>query len=304
MRAYVAVVLCVAGALICGCQVSSTFNADMMEPSVKRIAVVPFQGPEEPPFIKDMVRRAIYDDLCVLGFADMKLGEVDYRLEQAGIAPTDIAPHNADVIAKAIGADAILFGTIRKTSNITAVVYSETRIEGEFTLINARTGKAIWQAAHCDGQRGGLLLDALHVVETVEDQYANMLKEEAYQHAADKLARKVVATLPDVAGERIAAAPLPQIQSIRTSADGRGLEPGQQVVVVVQGTPGMAATMNLYGVQDYIPLTEAPLGVYTGAYTIRKDIEKSDGTIVCRLQDRNGNVGQKTARIRKAFASK
>ncbi|MEW6358138.1 MAG: GNA1162 family protein [Planctomycetota bacterium] len=304
MKRYTVAVLCAAGALICGCQVSSTFNADMMEPSVKRIAVAPFQGPEEPPFIKDMVRRSIHNNLCVLGFADMKLGEVDYRLEQAGIAAADVGPHNADAIAKAIGADAVLFGTIRKTSNVTAVVYSETQIKGEFILVNARTSQTIWQATHGDGQRGGLLLDALHVMETIEDQCANSMKEEAYQRAADKLARKVIATLPDVGAERIAQAPLPQIQSIQSNADGRGLATGQQVVVVVKGTPGMTATMNLYGMQDYIPLTEAPAGVYTGAYRIGEDTKKADGRIVCRLQDRNGNVGQKTARINKAFASK
>ncbi len=35
-----------------------------------------------------------------------------------------------------------------------------------------------------------------------------------------------------------------------------------------------------------------------------RNIEKANGRIICRLQDRNGNVGQKTVRIRRAFASK
>jgi len=304
MNRFMLAAVCIGASLLCGCSVKSSFNAEMMESQVQRIAVMPFKGPQEPEYIADMVRRTVHNNLSVLGFADMKLGEVDYRLEQAGVTPDEIRPGNAIELGEAVDADAFLFGTIRKTSNITAIAYSETQVKAEFHLVNAHTGKTMWQASHADGQRGGLLIEALHLMETFESQSANMVKQEAYQRAADKLARKVIDTLPDPAAERIATAPLPEVISAQTSARARGLQAGEQVVVVVKGPPGVTATMNIVGVRDYIPMREAPEGVYTGAYTIRKRMDGATGRIVCRLQDRSGNVSQRTIPVGGALASK
>ena len=144
----------------------------------------------------------------------------------------------------------------------------------------------------------------MHAGATIKSQLANLDKRKSFERAADKLSRKVVATLPDYAGSDMALRDLPEIKRVRTNADPTGMAKGKQLVVVMEGTPGLSATMNLRGVQDYIPMTETPAGVYTGAFVIPVNATALPEELVCRIQDRSGSISQKTIRLAAELANK
>lgn len=72
---------------------------------------------------------------------------------------------------------------------------------------------------------------------------------------------------PAAAQARRAAAP--EVFTLSVNAD-NGLQPGSQLQIAVEGTPGAKASVALLGTPIVVPLRQTSAGMYRGSYTVRR----------------------------------
>ncbi len=125
--------------------------------------------------------------------------EVDARLAEAGIIRTDLDAIDLQTLARITGADAVLYGNIKRTRNLTLYVYSHTVYEGTFTLMEAATGDLLWYGRLWEGVRGGLFVDLL-VLDMFTEEPKNKDLPEAYRRVSIAMVKKLIKTIPERAG--------------------------------------------------------------------------------------------------------
>ncbi|HET6780610.1 MAG TPA: copper amine oxidase N-terminal domain-containing protein, partial [bacterium] len=92
----------------------------------------------------------------------------------------------------------------------------------------------------------------------------------------------------EIAGRGVAQVPPPpsgpvQIASFTHNA-ARALRAGETVTVTLRGTPGGAATFDIFGIAAGMPMREVSSGVYQGTYTIRQGDSVANAAIFAHLR--------------------
>ena len=90
---------------------------------------------------------------------------------------------------------------------------------------------------------------------------------------------------PAAAQQRVV---VPQIQGMQLNAD-NGLEPGSQLRLMVEGTPGSRVTVNFGKTDITLTLRETDRGVYRGTYTVRR-ADRIDPSSVLNVRMARGKV--------------
>ena len=166
-----------------------------------RIAVLPFTceqefGPEREEAVKTL-RESFSTAIERLRSYEVIPGEeVDARLAAAGIARTDLDGTDLQTLARITGADAVVYGNIKRTRNLTLFVYSHTVYEGSFALLEAETGDLLWSGRLWEGLRGGLFID-LFAVDMFTEEPKNKDLPQAYRRVSNAMVKKLVKTIPE-----------------------------------------------------------------------------------------------------------
>ncbi|MFQ5457689.1 MAG: GNA1162 family protein [Myxococcota bacterium] len=178
-----------------------------------RIAVLPFTFSQEANPERVEAVRILRESFCnalerLRGYGSVPLEQVDARLADAGMTEKDVAAAGPRALARIAGADAVLYGNVTRTRNMTLWLYSHTVYEGDFALVEAATGDVLWSGHLWEGLRGGLFID-LFVIDMIMEEPKNRDLPAAYRRVSNMMARKLVETIPaaDPLAARAAAAP-------------------------------------------------------------------------------------------------
>ena len=179
----------------------------IMERPPRRIAILPFTSgnlkDKERQEAVTILRETFYTGLSRLrSYEVVDLAEVDRQLAQAGITPENLKQHGAEELGRLTGSDAVLFGNVRKTRNLTLYVYSHTVYDGEFRIVETSTGDVLWDARLWEGRRAGLIVEAF-VVDMFMSQPENK-PPGAYEGVAEGMVAKLLAEIPEPARLRTA----------------------------------------------------------------------------------------------------
>ena len=107
----------------------------------------------------EALRRYLAENLQERPFEVVELQRVDAALEQLGWHEGEPVPASLDVqqLAKTLGADTVLQGTVTKWGRTYAVVESWVKAELHLDLLDGRTGEAIWSKTRKGSHQAGLL---------------------------------------------------------------------------------------------------------------------------------------------------
>ena len=144
------------------CLLSLTFTSCMKKSSIKNcyippndtftrlntktIAVLPFKNYTQNKEITKLVQISFYSHLSVRAFRDIELVEVNALLKKLHITTPDINDKNLiKKIAKILGADYLVFGTINSNTKVYAGIYSLNSLEIGIKIIDTKTLKVVWK---------------------------------------------------------------------------------------------------------------------------------------------------------------
>lgn len=166
-----------------------------------RIAVLPFTFEQELELEREEAVKVLRESFSTAierlrSYESIPTAEVDARLAEAGIARTDLNGTDLQTLARITGADALLYGNITRTRNMTLWVYSHTVYEGAFALMEAETGDLLWSGQLWEGLRGGLFID-LFVVDMFTEEPKNKDLPEAYRRVSNAMVKKLIKTIPE-----------------------------------------------------------------------------------------------------------
>ena len=167
----------------------------------RRIAILPFHcdqkdDPERRQAVL-VLRNAFGEALSRLRtYEVVPPAEVDRLLEGAGVATGSLAKQSPESLGRITGADALLYGDIERTANITLYVYSHTVYEGKFRLVDAPSGEPYWEGSLWEGRRAGIIVEAF-VVDMFFSQPDNKKLSSAYHRVADAMVAKLLETIPE-----------------------------------------------------------------------------------------------------------
>ena len=166
-----------------------------------RIAVLPFTFAQESGAEREEAVKTLRESFGTAierlrSYETIPSEEVDARLAEAGIARMDLDGIDLQTIARITGADAVLYGNITRTRNLTLYVYSHTVYEGTFALMEAGTGDLLWYGHLWEGLRGGLFID-LFVVDMFIEEPKNKDLPEAYRRVSNAMVKKLIETIPE-----------------------------------------------------------------------------------------------------------
>ena len=169
----------------------------------RRIAVLPFTFTQKDDPERRQAAVVLRESLCTgLGrlraYDVVSPVEVDRRLEAAGITAQTLLSQTPQSLGKIAGADALLYGDLERTANITLYVYSHTVYEGAFRMVDAAGGEVLWSARLWEGRRAGLIVEAF-LVDMFLSQPENKKLPDAYRRVAENMVAKLIKTIPEPA---------------------------------------------------------------------------------------------------------
>jgi hypothetical protein len=182
-------------------KVTVQLSRELVEAPPHRIAVLPFtfeqkDNPERRQAVE--VLREIFDRGLrrLRSYGTVSLVDVNRRLEAAGIGRGNIEKRSSRELGAVTGADALLYGRVKRTRNITLYVYSHTVYEGTFRLVDARSGALLWSGHLWEGRRAGMIVE-LFLLDAFLSQPKNRELPEAYSRVATIMVEKLIATIPE-----------------------------------------------------------------------------------------------------------
>ena len=166
-----------------------------------KIAVLPFTFEQEFGLEREAAVKVLRESVSTAierlrNYESIPSEEVDARLAEVEIARTDLDKIDLQTLARITGADALLYGNITRTRNLTLYVYSHTVYEGTFALMEAETGDLLWYGQLWEGLRGGLFID-LFVVDMFTEEPKNKDLPEAYRRVSNAMVKKLIETIPE-----------------------------------------------------------------------------------------------------------
>lgn len=284
--------------MIFGCSTIENRVIDdfQLENAPVRVAVLPFDLASlknKDQEIASIFRRIFYGHFSYLGYIDIDIDEIDQVLADNMLTSTeDIYLHSYDDLGEMLGADALIYCTIKKVSNVTAGIYAETSIEAELKMVDTNTGSLIWEAASKEIDINGIL-SPTSLITMIQKQIDNSKKQEALIKIAEKFSKKVVKTIPDPAPLLAENLHLPEIYTLKANINNKTADKAFILEVYLDGETGMEASFDIGDWKTNIPMQEQNPGEYVGYYKVRNEDHLKKALIIGKLEDSNGLLSKK-----------
>jgi hypothetical protein len=257
----------------------------------KSVAVLPFVNLSEKKEAVDVMRRGFYNHFSSLPFQDMELYKIDDLLAKAGLTdPEAVSKTSPQELGKILGVDAVVYGSISNFDKFFAVLYSQVSVGAEVKMFETKTGHFLWSGKHTVRKHeGGVSTNPVGIVATVVVTALNV-RDVQLLRANDDLFRDMVKTIPTPS---LAEASRPPVITLLTQ-DTKGLpkKAGDEIKVVIQGTPKMRAYFDLGDFKKRIDMQEVEPGGYLGIYKVLPGDNVEKAVVTGYLKDDAGNVGQ------------
>jgi len=255
------------------------------------VAVLPFADVSESQAGAQAVRRGFYNHFSSLPFRDMELWRVDDLLKKSGLTdPKAINRMPARDLGRILGTDAVVYGEISNFDKLFAVVYSQVSVGAKLRMYDARSGELLWTGEHVVRiHEGGISTNPIGLVATVIATAMNV-RDIQLLRACDDLFRGMVKTIP---APTIAEAKRPPTITLLVQ-DTKNLprKAGDEIRVVIQGTPKMQASFQIGEYRKHLDMQEQPNepGVYLGVYRVVPGDNVRKAVITGYLSDDAGNT--------------
>ena len=272
-----------------------TYKVDpyMEEHRPLTVAVLPFFDRTADKQGFEAVRRGFYNHFSSLPFKDMELYGIDDLLKKANLTdPEQIQKTDPRKLGEILGVDAVVFGEISDFDKLFAVVYSNVSVGAELKMYDARTGHFLWSGQHVVRiHEGGFATTPIGIIAVVIATAVNV-RDIQLLRACDDLFRDMVKTIPT---PPLAAAFRPPVISLLVQ-DTKNLprKAGDEIRVVMQGTPRMRAEFAIGEFKKRIPMQEqeGQPGAYLGVYRVVPGDNVTGALMTGRLTDDAGNAAE------------
>ena len=276
-------------------EVRSLFEGEYkVDPYMKKhvplsTAVLPFVDLSGSKEGANAMRRGFYNHFSSLPFKEMKLYKVDDLLTKADLTDAEaIRKISPQKLGEILGVDAVILGEVSDFDKYFAVLYSQVAVGAEVKMFDTKTGNFLWSGKHkVRKHEGGISTNPIGIIATVIATALNV-RDIQLLRATDDLFRDMVKTIPTPS---LAQAKRPPVISLLTQ-DTKGLpkKSGDEIKVVIQGTPNMQASFDIGQYRKHIEMQEVEPGGYYGAYKVvpGDNIEKT--IVTGYLTDDSGNT--------------
>ncbi|HYA14914.1 MAG TPA: GNA1162 family protein, partial [Syntrophales bacterium] len=255
------------------------------------VAVLPFMNEAKSQLGSDEVRRGFYNHFSSLPYRAMKLYTVDNILRKAGLTDNEtISKTSPQELGKILGVDAVIYGSISDFDKLFAVVYSSVSVGAEIKMYDTKTGNFLWSGRHVARiHEGGISTTPVGIIATVVATAMNV-RDIQLLRACDDLFRDMVKTIPV---PTMAEALRPPVISLLTQ-DTKNMpkKAGDEIKVVIQGTPKMQAYFEIGEFKKNIDMQEVEPGGYLGIYKVIPGDNVTKAVITGYLRDDAGNTAQ------------
>ncbi|MCX7634483.1 MAG: DUF799 family lipoprotein, partial [Syntrophales bacterium] len=265
-----------------------------MEKHVPRtVAVLPFLDKSGSQQGAQAVRKGFYNHFSSLPFRDMEIQRVDNLLEKAGLTdPGEINRKSPQELGKILDVDALVYGEISNFDKLFAVVYSQVAVGATIRMYDVKSGELLWTGEHTVRiHEGGISLSPIGIVATIVATAMNV-RDIQLLRACDDLFRDMVKTIPT---PTLAEALRPPVISLLVQ-DTKNVpkKAGDEIKVVIQGTPKMQAWFDIGDYKKRIDMVEQAdtPGVYLGVYRVVPGDNVRKAVITGYLKDDAGATAQ------------
>jgi len=235
------------------------------------------------------MRKGFYNHFSSLPFKDMELYKVDDLLAKAGLTdPEVIRKTPPQKLGEILGVDAVIFGEVSDFDKYFAVLYSQVAVGAEVKMYDAKTGNFLWSGKHkVRKHEGGVSTNPVGIIATVIATALNV-RDIQLLRANDDLFRDMVKTIPTPS---LAQAKRPPVITLLTQ-DTKGLpkKAGDEIKVVIQGTPNMQASFDIGQYRKRIEMQEVEPGGYYGVYKVVPGDNIEKAIVTGYLTDDSGNT--------------
>ncbi len=257
----------------------------------RSVAVLPFVDLSKSKEGFETMRRGFYNHFSSLPFKDLELYKIDNLLKKAGLNdPEAINKTSPQELGKILGVDAVVFGEISNFDKLFAVIYSQVSVGAEIKMYDTKTGNFLWSGKHIARKHeGGISTNPIGIIAVVIATAMNV-RDIQLLRATDDLFRDMVKTIP-VPSLAEALRP-PTITLLTQDSKGLPKKAGDEIKVVIQGTPKMQAHFNIGEYKKYIEMQEVETGGYYGVYKVLPGDNIEKAIITGYLTDDSGNTAQ------------
>jgi parallel beta-helix repeat protein len=252
------------------------------------VAILPFENRTKAIDAQDRVRKSFFNQFSSKKYNDIELHRINVTLAREQILDNmGFINTPKDHLGRLLKADGLIFGTIISYDTIYIGAYSRVSVELEAKLIQAKTGKILWQGKHrTSSHEGGIPLDPINLIPTLFRTLVNVSDMEMLK-TCDKLSRIMVATIPEPdIGSSISP---PKIELVAHDARGKWKKAGDDIMVTLKGQPGMAASFDIGETIRGVLMSELERGIYQGTYQVRPGDLVKKGMVTARLTNEKGN---------------
>ena len=278
-------------------EIRSLYEGDYtVDPYMKKhvplyIAVLPFVDLSGSKEGAKAMRLGFYNHFSSMPFKDMELYKVDDLLNKAGLNDAEaVRKTSPQKLGEILGVDAVIFGEVSDFDKYFAVLYSQVAVGAEVKMYDAKTGNFLWSGKHkVRKHEGGISTNPVGIVATVIATALNV-RDIQLLRANDDLFRDMVKTIPTPS---LAQAKRPPLISLLTQ-DTKGLpkKAGDEIKVVIQGTPNMQASFDIGQYRKRIEMQEVEPGGYYGVYKVVPGDNIEKAIVTGYLTDDSGNTAQ------------
>jgi parallel beta-helix repeat protein len=257
----------------------------------RTVAVLPFHNKTRSKEGSDIVRKGFYNHFSSLPFKDMELYRIDNLLRKADLTDTEVIfKKSPRELGNILGVDAVVYGEIYDFDKLFAVVYSQVSVGAEIKMYDAKTGHFLWSGKHTARiHEGGVATTPVGLIATVIATALNV-RDIQLLRACDDLFRDMVKTIP---APTIAEALRPPVITLLTQ-DTKNLpkKAGDDIRVIIQGTPKMQASFSIGDYKKNIDMQEIEPGGYLGTYKVIPGDNVTKAMITGYLRDDAGNTAE------------
>ncbi|MBN1613578.1 MAG: DUF799 family lipoprotein [Deltaproteobacteria bacterium] len=254
----------------------------------RTVAVLPFYDQSQGKAGYEAVRKGFYNHFSSLPYMDMELARVDDLLTKANLADPEAIKRTAPAdLGKILGVDAVVYGDISNFDKLFALVYSQVSVGADIRMFDAKTGHFLWSGKHVVRiHEGGIATTPVGIIATVIATAMNV-RDIQLLRACDDLFREMVKTIPS---PPLAEALRPPVITLLTQ-DTKNLpkRAGDEIKVVIQGSPKMRASFDIGDFKKHIDMEEVEPGGYLGIYKVLPGDAVSGAVITGHLTDDTGN---------------
>lgn len=259
----------------------------------KTVAVLPFVDVSQSQQGASAVRKGFYNHFSSLPFKDMELKQVDNLLEKAGLVdPIEINRKTPQELGSILGVDAVVYGEISNFDKLFAVMYSQVAVGAKIKMFDTKSGELLWTGEHTVRlHEGGISLNPIGIAATIVATAMNV-RDIQLLRACDDLFRDMVKTIPTPTTAE--ALRPPEITLLVQDTKNIPKKAGDEIRVVIQGTPKMQAWFDIGDYKKHIEMHEQSdtPGVYLGIYRVVPGDNIRKAVITGYLRDEVGGTAQ------------